>query len=67
MSKSRSKFKIISKKKRKRENINDVPNQKKKKGNPQKKAIHPLTFAMLKSSSKFEVQVRPKKKKERER
>jgi hypothetical protein len=61
MSKSRLKSKTVPKK-RKRENINNLPNQKNK-GNPRKKATHPLIFAMSKSRSKFKSA--PKKKRKR--
>jgi hypothetical protein len=58
-----SKFKSVLKK-RKKGNVSDVPNQKKERES-MKKATYSLTFAMSKSSLKFEVQVYPKKKKKR--
>jgi hypothetical protein len=66
MLKSRSKFKIIPKKKE-REKMLVTFLTKKKERKSTKKTTHPLTFAISKSSSKFKVQVCPKKKKERGR
>jgi hypothetical protein len=48
MSKSRSKFKAVPKKKKERD-VSNVPNQKKK-GNPRKKINPPTHLAMSKSS-----------------
>jgi hypothetical protein len=64
MSKSRSKFKAVPKKKRKRGDVSNVPNKKKER-KPHEKNQPTTHLAMSKSRSKSKTV--PKKKKERER
>jgi uncharacterized protein YpmB len=55
MSKSRLKFKIVSKKKKRERMLVIFPTKKKRKEIHEKKATHLLIFAMSKSSLKFKV------------